>query len=107
MIWKADPDDPEVGRDNIRRGWPKGVWHREPGKEPEFHAYQVIDPNARSTAPAAARGGQIAREVIASAFERGEAPGREGIAEQARAEAPEAIRRQPARKPRRRRKRKR
>jgi hypothetical protein len=75
VCWTADPDHPEVGRDNVRRGWPKGVWHREPGKEPEFLAYQVIDPGARSTAPAAARGGHIARGVIASALRAAKRPG--------------------------------
>lgn len=107
ICWQADPDDPEVGRDNVRRGWPRGVWHREPGKEPEFLAYQVIDPDDRSMVQAAVRGGQVGREVIASAFERGEAPGREAVVEEARSQTPEAVRRRPPPKPRPRRRRKR
>jgi hypothetical protein len=67
LVTEANPKDPEVGRENLKRGWPKGVRHRDERGKMTFLDYTVIDPSDPRTLSAAVVGGQTSRRVITTA----------------------------------------
>ena len=73
IVEEADPDDPTVGVEHVKRGWPRGVWYDDPSGEPRFMAYTLIDPGDRTTIQAAIEGGNVSRRVIERAVREGRA----------------------------------
>jgi hypothetical protein len=43
----ADPNDPNVGSEHLRRGWPRGLWHQAADGTEHFHAYRLLEPGDR------------------------------------------------------------
>ena len=66
LVEEADPSDPTVGAENVRRGWPKGYWEEDDDGNRRFMAYTVIDPSDRSTISSALTGGQAAQRALAN-----------------------------------------
>jgi hypothetical protein len=44
MLEDADPNDPNVGREHVRRGWPRGLWVRDDEGVPQFNSYTILEP---------------------------------------------------------------
>jgi hypothetical protein len=40
----ADPNDPDVGKEHVTKGWPRGVMIPDENGRPRFASYQLIDP---------------------------------------------------------------
>lgn len=48
VLEEADPDDPDVGRENAARGWPRGVWVDGEDGTQRFCAYRVMPAEPKS-----------------------------------------------------------
>jgi hypothetical protein len=46
ILVAADPNDPTVGREHVRKGWPRGLWIRGEDGSPQFVAYEVVEAGA-------------------------------------------------------------
>jgi hypothetical protein len=44
ILEEADPNDPNVGKEHVKRGWPRGFMAPGADGRPVFHSYQLIDP---------------------------------------------------------------
>jgi hypothetical protein len=73
MLFEADPDDPSVGLEHVKRGWPRGLWHKDETGKPQFVGYEVLDPKDRRFSAGAA-GATVGRRVIDRAIDLGQAP---------------------------------
>jgi hypothetical protein len=67
LLEPADPKDPSVGSENVKKGWPRGVMIPGEKGEPTFAAYTVIDPKAAGAGAAAVTGNSVAQRVAKSA----------------------------------------
>jgi Protein of unknown function (DUF4238) len=63
VLEEADPDDPTVGVEHAKRGWPRGVWHDDPNGEPRFMAYTLLDARVPGSVPAALAGRNAGQRV--------------------------------------------
>ena len=66
---EADPNDPNVGRDHVKRGWPRGVMMAGNDGRPQFHSYQLIDPKDRKSVREAISAEEATQRAVAA--ERG------------------------------------
>jgi hypothetical protein len=73
ILEDADPNDPDVGRENVKRGWPKGLWAKDDDGQMRFVAYTVLEPDDPRSVLAAATGGDIGQRVIERAIAEGDA----------------------------------
>jgi len=44
FLEEADPDDPTVGLEHVKRGWPPGLWVTDDDGNDRFCSYQLVDP---------------------------------------------------------------
>jgi hypothetical protein len=71
MLEDADPNDPNVGREHVRRGWPRGLWVKDDEGLPQFVSYTVLEPGHAKSGQAAVAGSEIGRRVIEKAISDG------------------------------------
>jgi hypothetical protein len=71
MLEDADPNDPTVGREHVRRGWPRGLWVKDDDGRPQFVAYTALEPGHAKPGKAAVAGAEIGRRVIERAISDG------------------------------------
>ncbi|MEA2493950.1 MAG: hypothetical protein QOJ29_1861 [Thermoleophilaceae bacterium] len=45
VLEQADENDPTVGLEHVKRGWPRGLWVDDDQGRPRFMSYRVIDPD--------------------------------------------------------------
>ena len=78
LLEEADPNDPTVGQEHVKRGWPQGLWHDNPEGTRTFCSYEVVDPTDRRTY-AHVFTGEATRRLIERAIDDGRAPRAEPI----------------------------
>ncbi len=44
ILEEADPNDPTVGREHVKKGWPPGVWVDDDAGGQRYCAYHLVDP---------------------------------------------------------------
>jgi hypothetical protein len=71
LVEEADPNDPDVGCDNAKRGWPRGLWQRAEDGGRQFVSYTVLDHDDPRSAMAALSGRSIGERVIERATAEG------------------------------------
>jgi hypothetical protein len=63
----ADPNDPNVGIEHTKIGWPRGLWIRGDDGRQQFVAYTLLDPGDPRATSAAIGAEEISTRVMASA----------------------------------------
>jgi hypothetical protein len=71
ILEEADPNDPSVGREHVRRGWPRGLWVPDDGGRRKFASYTVLDAAELRRGEAARAGASAGRRVISGAIADG------------------------------------
>ncbi|MGI8920812.1 MAG: DUF4238 domain-containing protein [Solirubrobacteraceae bacterium] len=66
----ADPDDPTVGAEHVKKGWPRGVMIPDENGAPRFAAYTLIDPADEASVSAAITAEEMTERVRAAAREK-------------------------------------
>jgi hypothetical protein len=75
ILEEADENDPNVGSDYVKRGWPKGLWVKQPDGSSVFCTYKLVDPSdPNSVLAALEEAPDRSRRLIERAIERGDAP---------------------------------
>jgi hypothetical protein len=69
ILEEADPEDPNVGAENVRKGWPRGLYVTGDDGRRRFMRYTVVDFEAEP-GDLARTAGDVARRVAAAAKSR-------------------------------------
>lgn len=69
IIEEAVPNDPNVGKEHVKRGWPRGFMMPGEDGRKRFHSYQLVDPKDRESVRAAISAEEATLRAVA--VERG------------------------------------
>jgi hypothetical protein len=53
ILEEADPNDPSVGAEHAKKGWPRGLWVKDDDGNDRFCSYQLVDPKDQASVEAA------------------------------------------------------